>query len=40
MNHRPAAEEQQRLEERVRHQMEGARGEGADAHRGEHVAEL
>ena len=40
MNDRSAAEEQEGLEERVRHQVKRTRGEGADAHRREHVPEL
>ena len=40
VNDRAAAEEEQRLEERVRHQVECAGGKRADAHRREHVAEL
>ena len=40
VNHRARSEEQQRLEERVRVEMEDAGRVGADAHRQEHVAEL
>ena len=40
VNHRAAAEEEQRLEEGVRVEMEDAGAERADAHRQEHVAEL
>ena len=40
VDHRARAEEHQRLEERVRVEVEDAAGEGADAHRQEHVAEL
>ena len=37
---RSGAEEEQALEEAVRHQMEDRRDEGADPQAGEHVAEL
>ena len=40
VNDRAGSEEQQRLEERVRVEMEDAGGVRADAHRQEHVAEL
>ena len=40
VDHRARAEEQQRLEERVRVEMEDACRVGADAHRQEHVSQL
>ena len=40
VNDRARAEEQQRLEERVRHHVKDRRDERADAARQEHVAEL
>ena len=40
MDHAARAEEEQRLEERVRHQVEDARAERADAAGQKHVAEL
>ena len=40
VNHGARAEEQQRLEERVRVEVEDAGAERPDAHRQEHVAEL
>ena len=40
VNHRSAAEEKQRFEERMRHQMERAGGKRADCHGEKHVAEL
>ena len=40
VDHRAGAQEEQRLEEGVRHEMEDARGVGADAQAEEHVAEL
>ena len=40
VNHAAGGEEQQALEERVRHQMEHAGSIGADAEAEEHVAEL
>ena len=39
-DHRTRAKEQQRLEERVRHQMKDAGGIRAHAHADEHVAQL
>ena len=40
VDHAAGAEEQERLEESVGQQVEGGRHVGADAQRGEHVAEL
>ena len=40
VDHAARAEEEQRFEERVRHQVPDAGGEGADADAEEHVAEL
>ena len=40
MNHRARAQKEQRLEERVRHQMEDARAVRSDPDTDEHVAKL